>query len=92
VNPITQAIAAAHAIAARAVSDGKKQQDVMWLASDADEPMPALDDALAELTGDELKLLAIAADALRQRARMTEAHRRNSAITAEIGKLKKKEV
>lgn len=91
-NPITQAIGAAHAIAARAVADGKTRQDVMWLASDVDEPMPALDDALAELTGDELKLIAIAADALGQRARLTETHRRNSAVTAEIGKLKRKEV
>ena len=88
-NPITQAIGAAHAIAARAVADGKKQQDVVWLVSDADEPMPALDDALAELTGDELKLLAIAADALGQRARLIETRRRNAAVSAEINKLRK---
>jgi hypothetical protein len=91
VNPITQAIGAAHAVAARAVADGVRPESLRYRVSDTDAPLPALDATLDELTGDELLLLAFAADVLAQRARVTEQARRNAAISAEIRSLKSKE-
>lgn len=90
-NPVTQAIAAAHAIAARAVAGGMRRESVLHdIAADVTEPLSALDAALGELTGDELLALALAADVLAVRARAVETHRRNSAVTAEVAELKKR--
>lgn len=91
-NPVTQAIGAAHAIAARAVAVGVRRQSVVELASAPDAPHSALDAPLDELTGDELLTLALAAEVLAARARTLEAHRRNTAVSAEIEKLKRKKV
>lgn len=90
-NPVTQAIAAAHAVAARAAANGTRRESVLRdIAADVAESLPALDAALGELTGDELLTLALAADVLAVRARAVETHRRNSAVTAEIAELKKR--
>jgi hypothetical protein len=89
VNPITMAIAAAHAIAARAVADGGRPELLKMIVSDSDLDFPALDDALAELTGDELLTLALAADALGQRARTIENERHHIARAAAISEIKK---
>lgn len=88
-NPITQAIAAAHAIAARAVADGGRPEALKMIASDSAVDFPALDDALAELTGDELKMLALAADVLGQRARTIENERHHIMRASAIAEIKK---
>jgi hypothetical protein len=90
VNPITQAISAAHAIAARAAAGGTlDKQTVVWGVSDIEEPFPALDTPLDELTGDELTVLALAADVLSHRARLIATARHNAATSAEIAALRK---
>jgi hypothetical protein len=89
VNPITQAIAAAHAITARAAAGRVRPESLKSNVRDIANELPGLDDALVELTGDELLTLALAAEVLAERARAVETYRRNAAVTAEINKLRK---
>lgn len=89
-NPVSQAIAAAHAIAARAADGAPLPQAVLHdIADNIAEPLPALDGALAELTGEELKLLAFAADILSRRAIALESQRHTAARATAIAEIKK---
>lgn len=60
------------------------------LVADMNHPLPALDAVLSEMTGDDLRKLAAAADVLAVRADVARKDRVNKATSAEVAALKAK--